>query len=215
MPEGSYATDPFHGEVRIQELKELVMALHKHGIRVIMDVVYNHTFKIDSWFSRTAPEYFYRQNENGTYSNGSACGNDLASEREMCAKYILESVLYWAKEYHMDGFRFDLMGLLDVELLNRIRYELDHHFGKGEVLLYGEPWSAGTSPMETGYIPCVKENIQFLDPYIGIFCDNTRDAIKGHVFYEKEPGFVNGGSNCENDILSSVKAWQKVDGDFS
>lgn len=214
VPEGSYSTDPFHGEVRIRELKELVMALHRHGIRVIMDVVYNHTFKIDSWFSKTAPEYFYRQNEDGTYSNGSACGNDLASEREMCAKYILESVLYWAEEYHMDGFRFDLMGLLDVGLLNRIRRELDCRFGKGEILLYGEPWSAGMSPIETGHTLCLKENIQLLDKNIGIFCDNTRDAIKGHVFYAKEPGFVNGGSNCEKDILSAVKAWQKEDGDF-
>lgn len=214
VPEGSYSTDPFHGEVRIKELKELVMSLHKHGIRVIMDVVYNHTFKTDSWFSRTAPYYFYRQNEDGTYSNGSACGNDFATEREMCAKYILESVMYWAKEYHMDGFRFDLMGLLDIELINRIRYELDKRFGKGEILLYGEPWNAGTSPMEKGHTPCLKENIQYLDKHVGIFCDNTRDAVKGHVFLANEPGFVNGGSNCEKDILNAVSAWSGIGGEF-
>lgn len=214
VPEGSYSTDPFHGEVRIKELKELVMSLHKHGIRVIMDVVYNHTFKTDSWFSRTAPYYFYRQNEDGTYSNGSACGNDFATEREMCAKYILESVMYWAKEYHMDGFRFDLMGLLDIELINQIRYELDKRFGKGEILLYGEPWNAGTSPMEKGHTPCLKENIQYLDKHVGIFCDNTRDAVKGHVFLANEPGFVNGGSNCEKDILNAVSAWSGIDGEF-
>ncbi len=212
VPEGSYSTDPFHGEVRIKELKELVMSLHKHGIRVIMDVVYNHTFKTDSWFSRTAPYYFYRQNEDGTYSNGSACGNDFATEREMCAKYILESVMYWAEEYHMDGFRFDLMGLLDIELINRIRYELDKRFGEGEILLYGEPWNAGTSPMEKGHTPCLKENIQYLDKHVGIFCDNTRDAVKGHVFSANEPGFVNGGSNCEKDILNAVSAWSEAGG---
>lgn len=214
VPEGSYSTDPFHGEVRIKELKELVMALHKHGIRVIMDVVYNHTFMIDSCFSRTAPGYFYRQNEDGTYSNGSACGNDFASEREMCGKYILESVLYWAREYHIDGFRFDLMGLLDVKLINRIRYELDKRFGEGEILLYGEPWNAGISAMEAGHKPCLKENIKYLDKNVGIFCDNTRDAVKGHVFLRKASGFVNGGSDCENDIIKAVKAWSESDSGF-
>lgn len=207
VPEGSYSTDPFHGEVRIRELKELVMAMHKNGIGVIMDVVYNHTYQVDSWFSRTAPDYFYRQNEDGTYSDGSGCGNDLASEREMCGKYILESVLYWAEEYHMDGFRFDLMGLLDTELLNRIRQELDLRFGRGRVILYGEPWAAGSTPMRKGSMPCLKENIHLLDTRVGIFCDNTRDAIKGHVFYQEVPGFVNGGQDCERDILHGVRAW--------
>lgn len=213
VPEGAYSTDPFHGEVRIRELKELVMAMHRNGIGVIMDVVYNHTYQVDSWFSRTAPYYFYRQNEDGTYSNGSGCGNDLASEREMCGKYILESVLYWAEEYHMDGFRFDLMGLLDTELLNRIRQELDLRFGKDRVILYGEPWGAGSTPMRTGSMPCLKENICLLDARVGIFCDNTRDAIKGHVFYQEVPGFVNGGQDCERDILHGVRAWtDRADG---
>lgn len=214
VPEGSYSTDPFHGEVRIKELKELVQALHRNGIRVIMDVVYNHTYSVDSCFSRTAPYYFYRLFEDGTYSNGSACGNDLASEREMCGKYILESVLYWAKEYHMDGFRFDLMGLLDTGLMNRIRQELDVRFGKDEVILYGEPWSAAASPMGEGHKPCLKENVRLLDKSVGIFCDNTRDAIKGHVFYGEVPGFVNGGRNHEKDILHAVHAWSQTQGEL-
>lgn len=132
VPEGSYSTDPFHGEVRIRELKEAIQALHRQGFRVIMDVVYNHTYSLDSWLQKTMPWYFYRVWEDGSVSNGSACGNDVASEQAMCAKYILESVLYWAEEYHMDGFRFDLMGLLDVELMNRIRKELDARYGTGE-----------------------------------------------------------------------------------
>jgi len=214
VPEGSYSTNPFDGEVRIRELKELVMALHKSGIRVIMDVVYNHTYSVDSWFSRTVPHYFYRQYEDGTYSDGSACGNDLASEREMCGKYILESVLYWAEEYHMDGFRFDLMGLLNVELMNEIQRALDERFGKGEVTVYGEPWSASDTPMKEGYIPCLSEHIGKLHPDIGVFCDKTRDAIKGHVFYEEVPGFVNGGKKLENDIWHAVRAWTDGDGKF-
>ncbi|XCP86660.1 type I pullulanase [Roseburia hominis] len=214
VPEGSYSTDPFSGEVRIRELKELVMALHKNGIRVIMDVVYNHTYSVDSWFSRTAPHYFYRQYEDGTYSDGSACGNDLASEREMCSKYILESVLYWAEEYHMDGFRFDLMGLLNVDLMNEIQCRLNERFGKGEVIIYGEPWRASDTPMREGAIPCLKEHIGELHPDIGVFCDNTRDAIKGHVFYEEVPGFVNGGKELEKDILHSVRAWTDENEEF-
>lgn len=213
VPEGSYATDPFHGEVRIRECKEMIMALHQNGIRVIMDVVYNHTYTTDSWLSRTAPHYFYRQYADGSYSDGSACGNDIASEREMCGKYILESVLYWAKEYHIDGFRFDLMGLLDVALINRIQEALDKEFGEGEVILYGEPWSASDSPMKAGSIPCLAANIRKLHPAVGVFSDRTRDAVKGHVFYHEVPGFVNGGSGLEKDILHAVRAW--TDGDDS
>ena len=128
VPEGSYATDARHGEVRIREMKEMIQAIHEAGFGVIMDVVYNHTYSLDSWFQRTVPWYFYRVFPDGTVSDGSACGNDVASEREMCAKYILESVLYWTEEYHIDGFRFDLMGLLDVDLMNRIRSELDQRY---------------------------------------------------------------------------------------
>lgn len=207
VPEGSYSTDPFHGEVRIRELKEMVMSLHKQGFRVIMDVVYNHTYSADSWLERTVPGYYYRRQKDGTLANGSGCGNDLASEKTMCSRYILDSVLYWAEEYHMDGFRFDLMGLLDVKLMNRIQRELDLRFGTGEKLIYGEPWRADRSPMEKGSIPALKENVRKLDAGIGMFCDGTRDAIRGHVFEAEIPGFVNGGKGLEEVILHGPSAW--------
>lgn len=209
VPEGSYSTDPYHGEVRIRELKEMVQSLHKNGFRVVMDVVYNHTYSLASWFQKTVPWYFYRVWEDGSVSNGSACGNDVASERTMCAKYILESVLYWAEEYHIDGFRFDLMGLLDVELMNRIRRELDARYGRGEKLVFGEPWRAEKTAMEGETVPADKEHIGLLDEQIGMFSDDTRDVIKGSVFEADEPGFVNGMKNMEEQILHGVWAWCK------
>lgn len=207
VPEGSYSSDARHGEVRIRELKELVMSLHKAGFRVIMDVVYNHTYSLDSPLWRSIPWYFYRTDKNGTPSNGSACGNDIASERAMCRKYILESVLYWAEEYHMDGFRFDLMGLLDVDLMNEIRMELDKQYGKGEKMIYGEPWAANKTAIARGAEQALKKNMHKLDAGIGMFSDDTRDAIKGSVFEVKEPGFVNGGKGLEEDILKAACAW--------
>ena len=207
VPEGSYSTDPFHGEVRIRELKEAIQALHRQGFRVIMDVVYNHTYSLDSWLQKTMPWYFYRVWEDGSVSNGSACGNDVASEQAMCAKYILESVLYWAEEYHMDGFRFDLMGLLDVELMNRIRKELDARYGTGEKLVFGEPWRADETAVEGNALLADKAHIHLLDEQVGMFSDDTRDAIKGSVFEAEEPGFANGGKDLEEQILASVKAW--------
>ncbi|MDO4336618.1 MAG: type I pullulanase [Eubacteriales bacterium] len=210
VPEGSYATDAADGEVRIREMKEMVQSLHRQGFRVIMDVVYNHTYSLDSWLQRTVPWYYYRVNEDGTASDGSACGNDTANERSMCADYILDSVLYWAREYHIDGFRFDLMGLLDLELMNRIRQELDLRYGKGEKLLYGEPWAAGASAIEGNAKGALKENLELLDENIGIFCDNTRNAVKGSVFDVDKIGFVNGAAGLEEDILKSVRAWQET-----
>ena len=207
VPEGSYSTDPAHGEVRIREMKEMIQVLHSQGFRVIMDVVYNHTYSLDSWFQRTAPWYFYRVFDNGRISNGSACGNDVASEREMCAKYILESVLYWTEEYHIDGFRFDLMGLMDVDLMNRIRKALDERYGRGEKLLFGEPWAAAETAMERGAIPALKKNIALLDENIGMFCDDTRDAVKGSALKIKRPGFINGAAGKEMDIVRSARAW--------
>lgn len=207
VPEGSYSTDPYHGEVRIQELKAMIQAIHKQGFRVIMDVVYNHTFSADSCLERSAPGYYYRQNKDMSFCDGSGCGNDIASERPMCSKYILDSVLYWTEEYHMDGFRFDLMGLLDTDLMNEIRKELDIRYGKGEKLIYGEPWAAGPSPMERGKIPALRENIARLEDQVGVFGDGIRDAVKGHVFELKAPGFVNGGEGQEEAILHSVSAW--------
>lgn len=208
VPEGSYATDAQHGEVRIRELKEMVQALHRQGFRVIMDVVYNHTYLLDSWFQRTVPWYYYRVHEDGSVSDGSACGNDTANERPMCGKYILDSVLYWAEEYHIDGFRFDLMGLLDVELMNRIRRALDERFGKGEKLLYGEPWAAADTAMEGAAKGALKENLSEMDDNIGIFCDDTRNTVKGAVFDADKNGFVNGAQGMEPDILNSARAWQ-------
>lgn len=210
VPEGSYATDARHGEVRIREMKEMIQALHASGFGVILDVVYNHTYSLDSWFQRTAPWYFYRVFDDGRISNGSACGNDVASEREMCADYILRSVLYWAEEYHIDGFRFDLMGLLDVDLMNRIRRELDARYGKGVKILFGEPWAAQETAIENGVPRALRGNINLLDENIGMFCDLTRDAVKGSALKIKRPGFITGARGYENDIAESVSAWGKT-----
>lgn len=214
VPEGSYATDVSDGTVRIRECKEMIQALHRNGLRVIMDVVYNHTYREDSWLQRMVPGYYYRYQEDGSLSDGSACGNDIAAGRVMVDNYIADSVMYWAKEYHVDGFRFDLMGLLTVELMNRIRRELDEEFGEGEKLIYGEPWRANTSPMESGTRAALKENTGCLDNGIGIFSDDTRDAIKGHVFQEEEPGFVNGGDGFEPLVLHAVTGWRDGGADF-
>ena len=207
VPEGSYSSDPKHGEVRIREFKEMVQALHRNGFRVIMDVVYNHMYDLDSNLNKAVPWYYFRTYENGGISNGSACGNDMASEREMCAQYILDSVLYWVEEYHIDGFRFDLMGLLDTKLMNRIRKALDEKYGRGEILLFGEPWAADDTASEGKVVMALKKNAAHLDKYVGMFCDDTRDAVKGHVFEGEIPGFVNGAENMEEKILNSVKAW--------
>ena len=212
IPDGSYASDPSDGAVRIRELKEVVQALHRNGFRVIMDVVYNHTYQLDSWLWRTEPWYFYRQNPDGTPATGSGCGNDLASERSMCGRYILDSVLYWAREYHMDGFRFDLMGLLDTTLMERIRAALDEAYGKGEKLLFGEPWSAGRSPMHRKAVPAGKRALPTLDENIGAFCDATRDLVKGHILHAERPGFVNGGSARLADLSAAITGWAGVKG---
>ena len=200
VPEGSYSTDANRGEVRIREFKEMVQAIHKKGLRVIMDVVYNHTYYLETSLQKTMPYYHYRLDEEGELSDGSACGNDIASEMPMTEKYIIDSVLYWAKEYHIDGFRFDLMGLLTTNLMNKIQKALDERYGRGEKLVYGEPWSADVSHMEKGAKGALKKNISELDEYIGIFSDDIRDSIKGHVFYEEEPGFVNGNFDFTDDV---------------
>ena len=215
IPEGSYSTDPWHGEVRIREMKEAIQALHQSGFRVILDVVYNHTYHLDSWLWRTVPWYHYRQQADGTPSNGSGCGCDLASERSMCARYILDSVLYWAEEYHIDGFRFDLMGLLDVELMNRIRSELDRRYGRGEKLLFGEPWAAGESDVRPGTLLADKVHLTQLDEQVGAFCDATRDAVKGSLLREGAIGFVNGGRLRADHLACCVKGWAGCEGEFS
>ena len=215
VPEGSYATDPHHGEVRIREMKEAIMAMHEQGFRVIMDVVYNHTYYLkECCLFRTAPWYFYRQNADGTASNGSGCGTEIASERSMVSRYILDSLLYWAEEYHIDGFRFDLMGMLDVPLMNRIQAEMDKRFGKGEKLLYGEPWSGGTCNPRAKTELAHKGNMKKLNAAIGAFCDNTRDAVKGSVMDESSKGFVNGGGVDAEKLARCVRAWAGEYGDF-
>lgn len=214
VPEGTYATDVNDGTVRIRECKEMIQALHANGLRVVMDVVYNHTYEPDSWLERTVPGYYNRRWPDGSLADGSACGSDVAAGRAMVDNYIADSVMYWAKEYHIDGFRFDLMGLLTVELMNRIRRELDAEFGEGEILLYGEPWRATDSPMEEGTHAALKTNVGLLDAGVAMFSDDTRDVIKGDVFHEEEPGFVNGGSGLEEKVLGAVTAWSEGAGDF-
>lgn len=215
VPEGSYSSDPYHGEVRIKELKELIMTLHRNGFRVIMDVVYNHTYSLDSFLNRTVPGYYYRYHADGTPSNGSGCGNDTASERSMCAKYILDSVLFWAREYHFDGFRFDLMGLLPVKLMNDIQDALDREFGKGEKMIYGEPWRAGDTAVRPGILLADKPNLKKLHPSIGAFCDTTRDAVKGNLMQENARGLVNGGRYDAEIFMGCLCGWAQTAGEYA
>ncbi len=208
VPEGSYATDPHHGEARIRELKEAVAAMHRAGLRVIMDVVYNHTYRLkESCLFGALPWYFYRQNADGSPSNGSGCGNEIASERSMVGRYILDSVRYWAEEYHIDGFRFDLMGLMDVGLMNRIRAELDAQYGEGEKLVFGEPWAGGRSAERYGTQLAHKGNLKLLREGVGAFCDDTRDAVKGHVFDAKARGFASYGEFSAEWLSRCVRGW--------
>ena len=207
IPEGSYSSDPYHGEVRVRELKEMIAALHANGFRVIMDVVYNHTYSLDSNLFKTCPWYFYRQTPEGKPSNGSGCGNDIASERSMCARYILESALYWIEEYHMDGFRFDLMGLLDDSLMNRLQKALDEKYGPGEKLIYGEPWRAADTHPRPGTLLCDKGSLLRIDPRIGAFSDDTRDAVKGSVMDAGSLGFVNGGGIRAETLGKCLTGW--------
>ena len=214
LPEGSYATDAFHGEVRVRECRAMIQALHSAGLGVVMDVVYNHTYYSYSWLERTVPGYWNRRWENGSLTNGSGCGCDLASERTMVRKYLVDSCVYWAKEYHIDGFRFDLMALHDVETMNAIRAALDALPGGEDILMYGEPWQGGSTRMEHGAIPANKQAAGLLDSRIGFFCDNTRDAIKGGVFNAGSAGYINGDMHCGYQVLHSIPAWRGGQADF-
>ena len=207
VPEGSYASDAARGEVRIREFKEMIQAIHSKGLRVIMDVVYNHTFSLDNALQNSMPYYHYRLDAKGELSDGSACGNDIASEMPMTEKYIIDSVLYWCEEYHIDGFRFDLMGLLTVDLMNKVQKVLDETYGRGEKLIYGEPWTAAKTYMEKGAKGAVKDNVKLLDENIGIFSDDIRDSIKGHVFYEEVAGFVNGNLKQTDKIEEGLTSF--------
>lgn len=214
LPEGSYATDPYHGEVRVRECRAMVAALHKAGIGVVMDVVYNHTYYADSWLERTVPGYWLRRQADDSLTNGSGCGCDLATERAMVRKYIVDSCLYWATAYHLDGFRFDLMALYDVETMNAIRAALDQLPGGRDILMYGEPWQGGATRMAEGTRPADKGALDILDDRIGFFCDNTRDAIKGGVFDARTPGYVNGGPYYGVPLLHALGAWLDGEGGF-
>lgn len=198
-PEGSYSSNPKKGEVRIKECKQMIQALHNAGIGVIMDVVYNHTYTSDSWFQRTVPNYYYRMNNDGTFSNGSGCSNDTASEHLMFRKYMIDSVTYWASEYHIDGFRFDLMGLHDVTTMNSIRTALDNLYADGSgsrILMYGEAWNMATN-CDEGTVLASQKNLKQLSDRIGAFDDTIRDAIKGSTG-GTDGAFVQEGSRRAN-----------------
>lgn len=201
VPEGSYATDPYEPTRRIKEFKTMVMALHKAGIRVILDVVYNHTFNIkDSNFQRISPDYYYRKTVDGKYSDGSGCGNETASEKPLMRTYMTESVKYWVNEYHIDGFRFDLMGVHDIETMNQIRHEVNNI--DPSIYIYGEGWSAGSCAYPTEKL-AMKANAQKLDG-IGAFSDEMRDALRGPFSDDHKGGFLAGVSGQEESIKFGI-----------
>ena len=202
-PEGSFSTDPENGTLRIKEFKTMVAAMHKSGLRVVMDVVYNHTMlNEESYFNQLVPGYYYRQKEDGSFSNASACGNETASERPMMRKFIIESLKYWVQEYHIDGFRFDLMGIHDIQTMNIISNEL--HAIKPDILLYGEGWTAGSSPLADS-LRALKKNVQLIDG-IAVFSDDLRDGIKGSVFDHLDNGFASGKAGVEETIRFGIAA---------
>lgn len=203
VPEGSYSSNPADGAVRIREFKAMVQALHRQGLGVILDVVYNHTGDTEnSVFNQLVPGYYYRQWEDGSFSNASACGNETASEREMVRKYIVASVSYWATEYHLDGFRFDLMGIHDVETMNAVSAAL--HEIDPSILIYGEGWTAGDSPLP--YEERALKRFTYRLDKIAAFSDNIRDGIKGHVFTADDKGFASGKSGLKETIKFGIVA---------
>jgi pullulanase len=202
-PEGSYSTNPYEGSTRIREMKEMVKAFHDQGLRVVLDVVYNHTmFTESSLFNQLVPGYYYRQTEQGGFSNASGCNNETASERQMMRKFMIESLSYWVNEFHVDGFRFDLMGIHDIPTMNAISSALKRiHPG---ILLYGEGWTAGASPLPEE-IRAVKHNVRHM-PDLAVFSDDARNAIKGSVFEHREPGFVSGAPYLEQALRFGIVA---------
>lgn len=201
VPEGSYSTNAADPKARIKEFKQMVQALHKAGIRVILDVVYNHTFNIDgSNFQKTYPGYYFRHRPDGTYSDGSGCGNETASEKPLMREFMVESVKYWVNEYHIDGFRFDLMGVHDIETMNLIRAELDKI--DPSIYIYGEGWSAGSCAYPQEKL-AMKANARQLKG-IGAFSDEMRDALRGPFSDDKKGGFLAGMPNCEESIKFGI-----------
>ena len=202
-PEGSYATNAADGSVRIKEFKQLIKSFHDKGLSVVMDVVYNHTALTEqSNFNQLVPGYYYRQTTDGKYSNATACGNETASEKPMMRKFMLESVLYWVKEYHIDGFRFDLMGVHDIATMNIISKEL--HKIKPGIIIYGEGWTAGASTLPDT-LRALKKNAALLDR-IAVFSDDIRDGIKGSVFEQADKGFVSNKAGMEESIKFGIVA---------
>ncbi len=201
VPEGSYSSDPTNPVARIKEFKQMVQSLHQANIRVVMDVVYNHTFVgEESHLNLLAPGYFYRFNKDSTWSNASGCGNETASERPMMRKFMIESVVYWAKEYHVDGFRFDLMGIHDIETMNAIRAALDKV--DPTIVIYGEGWTASGSPLPEEK-RAVKKNAKQLKG-IAVFSDDIRDALKGSWMHSEIPGFVSGTDSLEESVKFGI-----------
>ena len=201
VPEGGYSTDPYNPVARIKEFKQMVQALHKEGIAVILDVVYNHTYDIDhSNFQRTYPDYYYRKTADGQYSNGSGCGNETASEKPMMRRFMKESVKYWYEEFHVDGFRFDLMGCHDIETMNQIRQMADEI--NPSIFIYGEGWSAGQCALPTEQLG-VKANIPQM-PGIAAFSDEIRDALRGPFSDDTKPGWLGGAPDCEESLKFGI-----------
>lgn len=197
VPDGSYSTDPYKPDVRIKEFKQMVQALHKAGIRVVRDVVYNHTFNTEeSNFERTVPGYFYRQTKDGKPANGSGCGNETASDRAMMRKYMVESVLYWINEYHIDGFRFDLMGIHDIETMNEIRAAVDKI--DPSIFIYGEGWAASAPQLDQEEL-AMKANIYKM-PRIAAFSDEMRDGLRGGWDDDRKGAFLIGQPGHEMSI---------------
>ncbi|KMN44333.1 type I pullulanase [Bacillus paramycoides] len=202
VPEGSYSTNPYEPAVRITELKQMIQTLHDNNLRVVMDVVYNHMYNAaESNFHKLVPGYYYRYNEDGTFANGTGVGNDTASERKMMRKFMVDSVTYWAKEYNLDGFRFDLMGIHDFETMNEIRKSVNQI--DPSIILHGEGWDLNT-PLAAE----LKANQKNAEKMKGIahFNDNIRDGLKGSVFEDKDNGFVNGKQNMEDRIKKGITA---------
>ena len=201
VPDGSYSTDPYQPAVRVKEFKQMVQALHRAGIRVIMDVVYNHTFNtLESNFERTVPGYFYRQKEDGTLANGSGCGNETASERPMMRKFMIESVLYWIKEYHIDGFRFDLMGVHDIETMNGIRKAVSKV--DSTICIYGEGWAA-EAPQYPADSLAMKGNVSQMSG-IAVFSDELRDGLCGPVWEKDKGAFLAGVLGGEMSVKFGI-----------
>ena len=201
VPEGSYATNAQNGAVRVCEFKQMVKALHDNGISVVMDVVYNHVYDAGSFcFNQIVPGYFSRIDSNGHYSNGSCCGNDTASERSMVRKYIVDSVNYWADEYHIDGFRFDLVGLIDIQTLNEVIRTV--HQRHPNVIFYGEGWSMNTQLTKPGYELAVQRNSSRM-PGMSFFSDTVRDLLRGSTFENTAPGWVTGAQDSADQLAAN------------